>query len=266
MSRFLLYLAALQLAITLAAAAQENTYYAGCGKYPFLVVGYSGDNFEEGLDAFPSHMFAADHLEKSGIPLTEPALRSALRNDNAEIRYRAAWQLADQNAKDAIPDILQTLDAEKQPRAKTYLACALAELGDRRGIEALHQYCKEDEFPDDVRLDVSKFLTELHETPCLSSLMELFKSRYVPGRVQAIPLIPHLSGISAADSAQLRAILLASLSDPDPAIREVAARTLSEMHDSSAIPELQTAIANECSAQTRKTMEDALQALQAERP
>jgi hypothetical protein len=164
MRRFLLCLVTLECALT-AVGTSQQAVYAGCGKYPFLVFGYSGDPLG---DTAPeaSHQFAFEHLMSENIPLTKGGLQSALKNGKPEIRYSAAWYLADQGAKDAIPDIFAALEAERVPRAKAYIACALVELGDKRGVQALHRYCGEPEFPMALKQDVTDFLLELHETPC----------------------------------------------------------------------------------------------------
>ena len=168
MWKFLLCLVTLQLVLTAVCSSQEHAVeegYAGCGKYPFLVFGGTGDPLSDPTP-IPSHYFAEEHLTEAGIALTNATVRSALRDGRAEVRYSAAWYLADQNVKGAISDIFGALQVERVSRAKAYLACALAELGDKRGGQALHRYCADADFPSGIKQDVSNFLLELHETGC----------------------------------------------------------------------------------------------------
>jgi hypothetical protein len=165
MWRFLLCLVTLECALTVVGPSQDHAY-AGCGKYPFLAFAEPGDPWLEDPAPVSSHYRAPARLTDAGVPLTENGLREALRNGKVEIRYSAAWYLADQGAKDSVPDIFKALQAERVPRAKAYIACALIELGDKRGVQALHRYCGEPEFPMGIKQDVTNFLLELHETPC----------------------------------------------------------------------------------------------------
>src|SRR5260370_37845053 len=73
---------------------------------------------------------AAEILTQRHISLTKDSLVEALRNDDAQIRYLAAVQLAEDRVKDAIPAIIQALEVERTPQGKVYIANALAEMGD----------------------------------------------------------------------------------------------------------------------------------------
>jgi len=275
MPRDYLLLVTLALALALPGAAQrvgaqtlplfDGPDYAGCGR-PGNIFTSSGDcNVESCSDPRQLHHLDGEILQtKYADKLTADDVRAALHsNDDAKIRYLAAWWLADQGQKDVIPDIYQTFKAESEPHAKAYLACALAELGDRRGVEALHEFCKTDLLPEDLRLDVVRFLVEIGETPCLAPIVEALKGGD-PYNWQAQSIIPHIKGLSSSESAQFRALLLGLLSKPGSAVRLVAAQTLAQMHDTSAIPALQAALTNESDAQVRKSLEAALKSLQAE--
>jgi hypothetical protein len=185
---------ALQVMLALPGAAQEDFYYAGCRKYPGLIMGYSGDSWQDpGPDL--AHVEAGETLQtKYAIKLDKGDLRAGLSSDSVQVRYMAAWVLADQGQKDAIPDIFQAFEAESRPRPKAYLACALGELGDHRGVEALHQFCKADGLPEDLRLDVVRFLVEIHETPCITPIVEALKGGD-PYNWQAQSIIPHINGL-----------------------------------------------------------------------
>ena len=263
MLKSLLIFLALQFTLALPGAAQERPYYAGCGKYSGLVIGYSGDSWQD-PDPDLAHLSASELLQtRYGVKLSNEKLRAALSGDNVQARYLAAWVLADQDDKDALPDIFQAFETESAARPKAYLACALTELGDRRGVEALHEFCKTDSLPEDLRLDVVRFLVEIGETPCVAPIVEALKGGD-PFNWQVQSIIPHIKGLSSSESAQFRALLLGLLSKPGSAVRLVAAQTLSRMHDTSAIPALQAALTNESDAQVRKSLEAALKSLQAE--
>ena len=147
MPKVVLIFLALQFTLALSGTAQESPYYAGCGKYPGLIMGYSGDSWQD-PDPDLAHFRASDLLQiKYGVKLNNENLRAALSGDNVQARYLAAWVLADQGARDAMPEIFQAFETEGCAAAPRLcdLACALAELGDRRGAEALHEFC-EDQF------------------------------------------------------------------------------------------------------------------------
>jgi HEAT repeat protein len=265
MPKFLLIFLALQFTLALPGTAQDGPTYAGCGKDTRRFYSCNGECGMPSSSPADLHLGAGDLLQnKYPLKLSQEELRSSLRSDDAQLRYLAAWVLADQGQKDAVPDIFTAFETESQPRPKAYLACALAELGDPRGVAALHQFCESDRLPEDLRLDVVRFLVEIHETPCIAPVVEALKGSD-PGNWQVMPIIPNIKGLSPEESAQLRALLLESLSQPGSAVRLVAAQTLSQMHDFSALPELQTALANERDAIVRSALRDALDALQVQR-
>jgi HEAT repeat protein len=263
MPKLLLIFLALQFTLALPGTAQDGPDYAGCGKDTRRFYTCNG---ECGTPSDPMylHPWAGELLQtKYAVKSTTGELRSALRSDDVQVRYFAAWVLADQGNKDAMPEIFQVFETESEPRPKAYLACALAELGDRRGVEALHQFCKANSLPEDLRLDVVRFLVEIHETPCMTPIVEALKGGS-PYNWQAQAIIPHIEALSPGASAQLRALLVGLLSEQGTAVRMVAAQTLSQMHDTSAIPALQLALANESNHTVRESLEAALKNLQAE--
>ena len=264
-TKYIPFLVALALAFALPGAAQDGPDYAGCGKDASNIDICNGECYINSSEPRELHIWAGDALQiLYSVKVTRENLRVALfSNDNAQVRYLAAWWLADQGQKDVIPDIYQAFEVESAPRPKAYLACALAELGDHRGVEALHQFCKNDALPLDLRLDVVRFLLEIHEAPCITPIVEALKGSW-PYNWQAQAMIPHIKGLSSSDSEQLRVLLLDRLSDQGSAVRMVTAQTLSELHDTSAIPAVQAAIAKECDSTVRKSMEDSLKNLQAD--
>ena len=190
---------------------------------------------------------AAQILTQHHISLTKDALLAALRNDDAEIRYLAAGQLADEHAQDAIPAIVEALKAEDMPQAKVNIAFALAQMGDERGMQALRQDCDATSLPMAYRLSAVLYLVLfLHDESCLRTVVEGYQQSPESGhRVQALSLIPDFKKLSANESALLRALLLSGLRDPDPGVRIEASDMLRTMGDVSAIPALEAAIAAE---------------------
>jgi hypothetical protein len=267
----LLLLAVLLISFALAGAAQESSSYVGCGKDPYRVVplvdastGPLGaarlEPYEVAsrLDALAidAHLDPGNTLQKAfGIQPTKEALRSALHNDDARVRYLAAWTLADDGDKHAIPDIFLALESEKVPRAQAYLACALQELGDKRGVAALHQYCEQQSFPLDVRFDVNQFLMELHETPCISPVVEALKSGWKGPWGGWWDIVAVLEKASPEEFAQLRAVLLASLEDPASPVRWISGHALAQIHDYAALPEFEVELEHESRPQARTELE-----------
>ena len=265
MPKPLFILLALQVALALPGAAQDGADYAGCGNEASGIFICNGECGVNSSDPRQVHTLAGEILQtKYAVRLVKEDLRVALRSkDNEQERYLAAWQLADLGQKDVIPDVYQAFEVEDQPRPKAYLACALVELGDHRGVDALHQYCKDDALPVDLRLDVARFLLEVHETPCIAPIVEALKGT-CPYNWQAQAVIPHIKNLSPSDSEQLRVLLMDRLSDQGSAVRMVTAQTLSQLHDTAAIPAVQAAIAKERNPTVRKSMEDSLKNLQAD--
>jgi HEAT repeat protein len=264
MPRYSLIFLALQFALALPGIAQDGPDYAGCGKDTRIIYTCNGECGMPGSSPADLHPGASDLLQtRYAVKLDKEDLRAALSSSEVQVRYLAAWLLADAGDKDAVLGIFQTFEAESDPRPKAYLACALAELGDRRGVEALHQFCKSDALPEDLRLDVVRFLVEIHETPCITPVVEALKGG-PPYNWQAQAIIPYITGLSPGESAHLRALLVGLLSEQGTGARMVAAQTLSQMHDSSAIPALQAALANESSPPVRNALQDALKRLQAD--
>lgn len=262
MPKFLLVFLTLQITFALQGAAQTGPDYAGCGKEASSVHSCNG---ECGMPSSPAdlHAMAGFLLETRYAVLTPADLHAALHSNDDQVRYLAAWALADRGQKDSIADIYQAFETESQPRAKAYLACALAEFGDRRGVKALHDFCKSGALPEDLRLDAVRFLVEIHETPCITPIVEALRGG-PPRNWQALSIIPHIEGLPPEASAQLRAQLVGLLSEQGSAARMVAAQTLSQMQDTSAIPALQSALANESNPIVRDSLENALKSLHAE--
>ena len=207
---------------------------------------------------------AAQLLTQHHIALTKDALLAALQNDDPEIRYLAAAQLDDDGAKDTIPAIVETLDAEKSPLAKVNIAATLAHMGDERGIQALRQDCDATSLPMTYRLSaVSQLALFLHDESCWKTVVEGYQQGLeADDRSQALSIIPYFKKLSADKSAVSRELLLSGLRDQDPSVRIEASDVLRMMGDVAAIPSLQAAIAAETDPNVKMQMESELSSLQ----
>jgi len=248
MFRPALYAVILGLAFA-AALAQVSTSKSGT-----LLGGESGSGLAT----------VADQLRELHVPLTTQSLVSALSSENWKIRGLAAAQLAVEKATDATPFLFTALQVESVPIIRVGMAQALASLGDKRGIEFLHRDCIDDTVPIHVRLQAANYLENLNGGSCSEALVQALKSDSSGDRSVALSLIPNFKHLSAAESSEVQSILLASLSDPDTAVKVAAANTLWELDYRAGIPALQAAIAKESNSSVLNTLQYALKRLQGE--
>jgi hypothetical protein len=255
--RLSFYILTMHCLLVITAGAQSAEWF-GCRRTPpdFLFE-YNG-NLGADTRPIPSHVTARERLGNFGIPLTENSLLSALLDAKPELRYSAAWQLADDNAKGAIPDIIAALGVERDPRARAYMACALTELGDQRGVQELHRYCDDSTFPVGVRLDVANFLLELGERSCPKVVVEGFLgSRFL--EEQAASVMGHFYHASPVQYAELRALLL---NNQNGGVKEEALNVMDSLGDVGAIPGIESAIPKQTESWVRGDMERVLHDLQ----
>ena len=198
------------------------------------------------------------------IPLTKDSLRSALRSDDTEIWELAAEQLAIEGVKDAIPDLAGLLDLKSEPIERIILANSLAQLGDERGVQTFRAYCDDKTAQMGDRLSAASHLLRYQPKSCPETLVEGLQDEVYRG--QALSMIPNFKELSPSESAQVRALLLKSLSDKDFLTRLQAAQTIEGLGDVSAIPALEAALVKEAKPQVRGAMEQSLKALQSKQP
>jgi HEAT repeat protein len=249
MRRSLIYVLVLQCGLTFAGWAQvkeklESTVPAGEGSY-------NGPG-----------PLVTDRLAELHVPMTKASLISALHNQNPEIRELAASELAAQGARDAINDIVEALDTEPLEAVKMSMAVALADLGDDRGVQLLRQDCADSALPMMIRLKAANHALNLHEISCSQVVVQGLQDNEGAVRCLALSMIPRFKQLPASESAQLRSLLRASLSDPNPTVRFQASSTVRMLGDKSAIPLMEAAIAKETNSGVRSEMEDVLKTLQ----
>src|SRR5271165_6174408 len=186
----------------------------------------------------------AEVLTQHHIPLTKDGLLSALHSEDGEIRDLAAFQLEEQEGKEAIPDIVAALKAEQVPLTRVNMAAGLAYMGDQRGFESLKQDCDDQTLPMHFRLQAADQLLMAHGESCPQTVLLALQNTTFDGtemadRAQALSIIPHFKkspDLSTDDSAQFWTLALKSLSDPAPFVRMQAGETLRWLGDEAALP------------------------------
>lgn len=244
-----LYTAILGLAFAAAAVGQVPTSEFGTSL---------GGEWGSGLGTI------ADRLRELRVPLSKQSLISALASESDQIRGLAAIQLSVEGATEAIPSLVAALEIESMPRTKASIAYALARLGDARGVDALRQECTDITVPVTVRLSAAQYFESIDRASCPEALLQALKNDSSDTRSVALSLIPNFKRLSAAESSEVQKILLASLSDPNTAVKVAAANTLWELDYRSGIPALQAAIAKESDPFVLNTLQYSLRRLQGE--
>jgi HEAT repeat protein len=206
----------------------------------------------------------AENFAFHHIPLTRDGLMLALRCEDISLRNLAVYELAEEGVKDAIPDLLAVLEAETDPDERISLADALAKLGDQSGVPTLEAYCDDKTAPLEARLNAAGRLLRYQPKSCPKTLLEGLQDDVYRG--QALSMIRRFKELSPTESAQVRVLLLKSLSDRDSGVRLTAAGVIAELGDASNIPALEAAIAKEADPQLRRAMGDYLKALQHKQP
>lgn len=250
MSRSLFYVLILHWVLSIAANAQADAPTA--------------DNPELCGNLTTASQCVAKSFAWHHIPLTKDGLTLALHSEDISLRNLAVYELAEEGIKEAIPDLLAVLEAETDPSDRICVADALAKLGDQRGVQTLEAYCDDKTAPLDARLNAAARFLNYQPKSCPKTLLEgLQDDRF---RSQAISLISHFKELSPSESAQVRALLLKSLSDQDFVTRLQAAQTIEGLGDVSNIPALEAALAKEVKPEVRGAMEQSLKALQSKQP
>lgn len=206
----------------------------------------------------------ADELRSHNISTTEPELIKALRNSDAGVRSAAAGQLAENHAVDALPQITQSLNVEKDPQVRVNMAAAISELGGQEGAAALEQVCTNATTDGSVALDAARHLAALKtDGECLKSVLSLIKESKDQGIVlQALSVVPLYSSKTSNTNGTMIEAVAGKLGDPTPAVRMAASQALVEIGDKSSINDLKSAISAEQVPDVRSILEQDLSKLQ----
>ncbi len=253
----------LQLVLTLAAEAQTDTGTADV--IPGLDLTKGIQTHAQWFVSHCSGLTTADQCDEQwltfrGVALTKDDLISAVHSGDSDIAGPAIDLLAMKGVTSAIPDIAALLDSTSDPAGRIHMAWALAKLGDERGVQTLQSYCDDRSVPMGDRLYAAETLQSYQPKSCPETLIEGLQNDTF--RVQALGMIPHFKELTAKQSAQVRALLLKSLSDSDFEIRLQAAQTIEGLGDASLIPPLQAAMVRESNASVKEAMAYAIEALQ----
>lgn len=206
-------------------------------------------------------------LNRYRVALDRASLIGALKNPDAVVRSLAAEKLAEDNAHDATPAVEQALEAETDPATRINIAFAVAQLGGEVGVATLNSGCADSNLPGYLRIRATSYLLDLQKDGCLDAVVNMLGSTGdSDSRIEALSLFPRLQNVPKKQSVRAFKLIVAALSDPTPAIRMDASITLGTLKNSSAIPFLQTAVANETDGIVRSTMRSALQRLREKNP
>jgi HEAT repeat protein len=233
----------LVLGFMIGAAAQTGTTGSSNGRFPTI----------------------DEALQSHHIGLDKPALVKALRNQDAEVRSLAAQKLAELNATETVPAILDSMAAEKKPAIHVNIAFALAQLGEPRGFEALQDACRNPGTRPDLRVLAARYMRDLNhdDQVCRSALLDMLQSQTdADSRAQAASLLPRFQDLSLEESQKILQGVLKALEAPEPMVRLAASHALSQIGNKATIPRLESAITNESDQAVRSQMQLDLQELQ----
>ncbi|HXM61904.1 MAG TPA: HEAT repeat domain-containing protein [Terriglobales bacterium] len=202
-------------------------------------------------------------LRKYGVPVTQLALQSALKDNRPEIRGLAAAELAEMKDVTSVPLIVKALEAEKDQLVKFNMATALVSLNSPAGTKALLHTCDDASVPAGRRLDAASRLVDAGDLSCLPSVENILRKTTDPSnKVSALLLLARVKVVPASLVPRIHDTLLASLQDPDSAVRGYTSQCIAALGDKAAAPSLKTAIANESDESTRERMEESQKSLE----
>ena len=256
----------------------------GCGQLPTFAGGSDITPAERIMDEpLVAHMSAAGLLKGEGIALTRPALLEALENQKPKIRALAGWQLADETGNAGTDDPLkltgveeavrrsvadalwQAIAVEHYPETKIYLTCALAQIGDQRGLLALRRDCDDTTLPTDWRVYVAFALLELADQSHVADALNPTRGQTCsPAAVAAIPnvnageVLAEYYIVSPGQYPEVRSLLLAR---DDGRILQDVLNFIRNVPDIAAIPDLESALSRQKDEISRGEIESVLKVL-----
>ena len=212
------------------------------------------------------HETSAEFLKRHGIELTENSLVAALRNPDPEIRDNAAQEIANEKAVAASPAIKDALATEKDPERQVNFAYTLAQLGDKGGFVALKHFC--DTASPSPGLKAASYMLRFGDESCLGAVQSVLRKEPQSDfdhfhMAVAMSLIPSFHKLTDSDKSELIALTVKRLGDSNSYTRMIASQVLAKIGDSSAIPPLEKAVADETDKVVRDSMEAELEKLQA---
>lgn len=258
----------------------------GCGQRPAYTGGGSDITPAERIMDEPdvAHMSAAGLIKDEGIALTRPALLEALYNQKPKVRALAGWLLADEIENPATDDLMklpgmgeaekneaadaiwQAIAAEHYPETKIYLTCALVQIGDQRGVQALRSDCDDTTLPTDWRVYVAFALLELANQSHVADALNPTRGQTCsPAAVAAMPdvnageVLAQYYIVSPGQYPEVRSLLLVR---DDGRILQDVLNFIRNVPDIAAIPDLESALSRQKDEISRGEIESVLKVLQ----
>jgi HEAT repeat protein len=189
-----------------------------------------------------------------------------LKSPDAQVRYLAAEKLAEDGVQEAVPSIAEALSTEEVPATRVNIAFALALLGDEKGVSSLKAACGDADVPGYLRIRAARYLLDLHNEDCMNAVLGMLDSNADPdSQTQALSVLPSFQHVSQKDSQRIFDVVVRALEDPTPAVRITASVALGALGNPSALPYLQTAIANERDEVVRSQLESTVRDLRQRR-
>jgi HEAT repeat protein len=127
------------------------------------------------------------------------------------------------------------------------LGYALAKLGEEKGRVALQDICQDSGLAPHTRVTAARFMLSFdrENSACPNALIDVIEQGETGFRVEAAALLPEFHDLSPEDSERALQALLKALAAKELVVRHSASQALGLMGNKSAIPYLQSALANE---------------------
>jgi HEAT repeat protein len=206
----------------------------------------------------------ADSLRARGIDTFPSALVAALHNDDPKIRALAAYKLAEDRHKEAIPAIEAALSTEKNPQTRVGISSALWSLGDEEGRKQLETICTNPSLPTSVITNATNNLQMRGQGgKCANTILTLIDRATESYQRQA--LLPLFPGMYSGSIPEVATRMVASpqgmLSDKSPAVRIMASHVLVQMGSKSSAELIQSASMRETDPVVQSSLIEDLAAL-----
>jgi HEAT repeat protein len=203
-----------------------------------------------------------EKLRQLGVPSDEPSLVAALTSSKSEIRALAATQLAEIDAKNALPAVLLAMNEEKDSDTRVTIAFSVARLGAQAGISSLKTTCESTTEHADARLHAASSLQYLGQDYCHDVLKSIAGSASDPdSRAQALYDLASPNSLQNHSFGDVRGVIRKALRDKAASVRLAAASIIARIGDRSDAPSLEGAISAEKDDQVRSTLQGDLKRL-----
>ncbi len=215
-----------------------------------------------------------EQLAQHGIGKDKQSLLGALRNSDPEVRILAALRLGAYDVaamrSDALPALVEALQAESAPLPAAAMATTLGMLGDPRGVAVLERMCFDPGIGPRIKLQVARDLLVLKSEKCVDPILALVFRQddkneewaTLDGVIGLLPELQRFHYLTANQNERIVEIARRGLAASNSGTRIFAAWVRGRMIDASAAADLLNAIALERDPGVRDGMTTALDALQ----